>query len=82
MIAWLSARGLLVGTPRTAALPALLAATSPTAKPGVLYGPTGPGNTGGAPGEQALYRPLRSPEDAARIWTVSQQLLGQTIAED
>lgn len=82
MIAWLSARGLLVGTPRTAALPALLAATSPTATPGVLYGPTGPGNTGGAPGEQTLYRPLRSPEDAARIWTVSQQLLGQPIAED
>ena len=82
MIAWLSARGLLVGTPRAAALPALLAATSPTAKPGVLYGPTGPGNTGGAPDEQTLYRPLRSPEDAARIWTVSQQLLGQPIAED
>ena len=82
MIAWLSARGILVGTPRTAALPALLATTSPTARPDALYGPSGPGHAGGAPAEQALYRPLRSPEDAARIWTVSQELVGLQIAND
>ena len=30
----------------------------------------------GAPAEQALYRRLRSTEDAQRIWAVSEQLAG------
>jgi NAD(P)-dependent dehydrogenase (short-subunit alcohol dehydrogenase family) len=74
LIRALSTRGILLGTPDTAALPALMAATDPHAKPGVLYGPSGPGNLGGAPAEQKLYSPLRSTEDAARIWQVSEEL--------
>ncbi|MFB2583751.1 SDR family oxidoreductase [Herbiconiux liukaitaii] len=74
MIRWLSARGLLVGTPETAALPALLAATSPDARGGAFYGPRGPGHLGGGPAEQKLYSRLRSPEDAARIWAISEEL--------
>ncbi|MFJ9389071.1 SDR family oxidoreductase [Nocardioides sp. NPDC101246] len=74
MIRWLSARGILLGTPETAALPALLAATSPEAAGGRMYGPSAPGHLGGPPAEQALYRPLRSPEDAARLWEVSERL--------
>ncbi|NYF09107.1 NAD(P)-dependent dehydrogenase (short-subunit alcohol dehydrogenase family) [Leifsonia sp. AK011] len=78
-IRWLSARGILLGTVESAGLPALMAATDPAAKPGVLYGPSGPGNLGGAPAEHALYKPLRSTEEAARVWEVSQQLAGVAI---
>lgn len=80
MIRALSARGILVGTPESAGLPALLAATSPTAKPGHLYGPRGFGHVGGAPAEQPLYRPLRSAEDARRAWSLSERLTGVTVA--
>lgn len=70
----LSARGLLVGTPRTAGLPALVAATA--ADPGELYGPSGPGRLGGEPRAQRLYRPLRDHDAAQRVWDVSEQLTG------
>ncbi|WP_222193050.1 SDR family oxidoreductase [Modestobacter italicus] len=63
----------LAGTPETAALPALLAATSPDAG-GRFYGPSRFQHMSGAPAEQALYRRLRSTEDAQRIWGVSEQL--------
>jgi NAD(P)-dependent dehydrogenase (short-subunit alcohol dehydrogenase family) len=74
LIRALSGRGILLGTVETALLPALHAATSPDAHGGRLYGPDGILNLGGAPAEQALYRPLRSTEDAARIWRVSGEL--------
>jgi NAD(P)-dependent dehydrogenase (short-subunit alcohol dehydrogenase family) len=72
----LSARGILVGTVRTAQLPALHAATSPGARHGALYGPSGPGHLGGGPAEQKLFRPLRDAEEAARVWDVSEDLTG------
>lgn len=75
MIRWASARRLLVGTPETAALPALLAATTPDAGRR-QFGPSGPGRVGGAPAEQSLYRPLRSEADAARAWDLSARLAG------
>ncbi len=73
LIRWLSAHGILLGTPETAALPALLAATSPDATGGQLYGPSGPGHLGGAPAAQSLYLPIAR-EDAARLWEVSESL--------
>lgn len=76
LIGAMSRRGILVGTVRSAGLPALLAAASPDARGGDLYGPTGPGRVGGAPGGQSLYRPLRSEAEAARVWEVSQELAG------
>lgn len=79
LIQWMSDRGILVGTVASAGLPALLAATTPDAG-GKLYGPSGPGHTGGAPAEQPLYPPLRSAEDAARVWELSQRLTGVTFA--
>ncbi|WP_261166697.1 SDR family oxidoreductase [Microbacterium sp. Marseille-Q6965] len=82
MIRWASARGLLAGTPETAALPALHAATSPDARPGRLYGPSGPGHLGGAPAEQAPYRPLRRAGDAARLWRLSEELTGVAYPGD
>lgn len=74
LIRWLSARGILAGTPETAALPALYAATSPDAKAGRLYGPKGPGHMGGAPAEQTLYSRLRSEHEARRVWQMSEEL--------
>lgn len=80
VIRWLSARGLLAGTVETAKLPALMAATSPDAKGGGFYGPQWPGRVGGPPGEQRLWRPLRSTEDAARLWAASEQLTGVSFS--
>lgn len=77
MIRWLSARGLIVGTPETATLPALLAATS--TDPGMFYGPQWPGKVGGPPGPQKLWKPLRDSQSAARVWAVSQELTGVTF---
>lgn len=76
VIRWTSARGLVVGTPETAALPALYAATSPDAVAGRLYGPRGIGHLGGAPAEQKMYSRLRSEEDARRMWDASEKLTG------
>ncbi|CAL9337202.1 hypothetical protein SUDANB132_00190 [Streptomyces sp. enrichment culture] len=39
-----------------------------------FYGPSGPGQLGGAPAEQKLHPRLRSVEDAQRIWRLSQDL--------
>lgn len=81
IIRWLSARRILVGTPDSAALPALLAATAPDAG-GRLFGPTGPGHLGGAPAEQKPYSRLVGEDDARRIWQVSEQLTGATFPSD
>ncbi|MDA2806081.1 SDR family oxidoreductase [Nocardiopsis suaedae] len=78
----LSARGILIGTVESAKLPALHAATSPTARGGGLYGPSGPGHLGGPPGEQKLYSRLRSPQDARRIWHISEELTGAAFPSD
>jgi NAD(P)-dependent dehydrogenase (short-subunit alcohol dehydrogenase family) len=75
LIRALSRRGLVVGTIATAQLPALHAATSPDAEGGRLYGPRGLGHLGGAPAEQQLYRPLRSLDDARRVWELTEELL-------
>ncbi|MCV7430764.1 SDR family oxidoreductase [Mycolicibacterium bacteremicum] len=77
IIRWLSARGLLVGTVETAPLSALLAATA--ADPGVFYGPQWPGNAGGPPGAQKLWKPLRDSPGAARLWEVSEKLTGMSF---
>lgn len=75
VIRWLSARGILVGTPETAAMPALFAAASPSAVGGRLYGPKGPGHLGGPPAEQRLYSRLRDEEHARRVWEFSERLV-------
>jgi len=70
----LSQRGILLGTPESAGLPALVAATDRDVRGGAFYGPGGPGQLGGAPKEQGLYPPLRSAEEAQRVWDVSERL--------
>ncbi|MFF7213647.1 SDR family oxidoreductase [Streptomyces sp. NPDC008238] len=75
LIRALSARGILVGTVRTARLPALYAATHPDAERGAFYGPRGLAHMGGAPGRQRLYGRLCGADDARRIWDVSEELV-------
>ena len=75
LIQAMAARGILVGSVRSAGLPALHAATSPDAGGGRFYGPGGPGHLGGAPAEQELYSRLRTAGDARRIWEVSEELV-------
>ena len=80
VIRMLSARGIILGTVETAKLPALMAATDPDAKPGVLYGPSGFGNLGGPPAEQKMYSPLRRAQDAQRVWKISEELTSTSFA--
>ncbi|WP_144711757.1 SDR family oxidoreductase [Curtobacterium pusillum] len=75
-IRWLSARGLLVGTPASAAEPALLAATGADLD-GAFVGPTGLGQLGGPAGRRKPWAPLLRDEDAARLWDVSEALVGR-----
>lgn len=73
----LSALGILVGTPETAALPAVVAATTP--EPAAFYGPQGAGGTGGPPGPTPLWKPLADLDDAVRMWGLSERLAGVTF---
>ncbi|MCM8554634.1 SDR family oxidoreductase [Streptomyces sp. STCH 565 A] len=76
----LSARGILLGTVRTAQLPALYAATSPEAEGGALYGPGGPGHLGGPPAHQKLYTRLHGTDEARSVWERSEELTGARVA--
>lgn len=76
LIRAMSRLGVLVGTAETAALPAVHAATSPDAASGRFYGPSGFQHLRGGPAEQDLYATLRSPQDGARITSMSAQLAG------
>lgn len=75
----LSRRGILVGTPASAALAAVLAATSASAEGGHLYGPRGFRHLGGAPSEQKLYSRLAGADEARRAWELTERLLGMPI---
>ncbi|MGU3647080.1 SDR family oxidoreductase [Microbacterium sp. C23T] len=76
----MSRRGILFGTPASAALSAVYAATSPDARGGHLYGPKGFRHLSGLPAEQPMYSRLRSETDARRVWELSEQLTGVQVA--
>lgn len=57
-------------------LPALFAAVHPDAEGGRFYGPRGFQHLTGAPAEQEIYRPARDASDAARLWELSERLVG------
>ena len=78
MIRVLSRVGVLAGTVASAQLPALMAVTALDAG-GLMFGPRGPGHLSGAPAQQELYSRLRSVEEAARVWDLSQELAGVTF---
>jgi NAD(P)-dependent dehydrogenase (short-subunit alcohol dehydrogenase family) len=69
----------VTGTVASAALPALLAATGPTAEGGQFYGPKGLGEVGGAPAQRELWPPLRNMADAQKLWETSERLVGVSI---
>jgi NAD(P)-dependent dehydrogenase (short-subunit alcohol dehydrogenase family) len=81
VIRLLSRLGLVVGTPSSGALPAVMAATDPAAEGGRLYGPSGFRNLGGPPAEQPVYSRLQDPEDGRRIVALSEQLTGVALPE-
>lgn len=75
----MSRRGIVVGTPASAALSAVYAATSPDARGGRLYGPRGFRHLGGLPSEQPMYGRLTGDADAARAWDLSERLTGVRV---
>lgn len=72
LIGFLSQIG-LAGTPESAALPALMAATDPEYGGDQFFGPKR--TAGGPPAVQEFWAPLRDMDDAHRIWEVSEQLV-------
>jgi NAD(P)-dependent dehydrogenase (short-subunit alcohol dehydrogenase family) len=65
----------IAGTVASAALPAVMAATDPTARGDQLYGPKR--TIGGPPALlEALWSPLQSMDDARRLWEESERLIG------
>lgn len=76
LIGALSARGILVGNLRSAAAPALLAATDPEAEGGKFYGPGGVGQLSGPPAVHAPFKPIADPADGERIRQISEDLSG------
>jgi NAD(P)-dependent dehydrogenase (short-subunit alcohol dehydrogenase family) len=72
LIGALSARGILLGTAESAALPAIQAVT--IGQDATFYGPSGPGHLGGPPAAQKLYSRLHGEQDAERVWAISEKL--------
>ncbi|WP_411698915.1 SDR family oxidoreductase [Conyzicola sp.] len=64
----------IVGTPETAALPALLAATVPASQEGGFFGPKR--QVGGPPAAQTLWPTMGGAEEARRLWDASERLVG------
>jgi NAD(P)-dependent dehydrogenase (short-subunit alcohol dehydrogenase family) len=61
------------------ARPILFAATSPQAKPGAYYGPGGIGELRGAPAPALIMPQARDAATAARLWDVSEKLVGTSF---
>jgi NAD(P)-dependent dehydrogenase (short-subunit alcohol dehydrogenase family) len=80
VIGALSAREILVGNLRSAAAPALLAATDPEAEGGRFYGPGGAGQLSGPPAVHRPFKPLADPADGERIRRLSEGLSGVPAA--
>ncbi|MET0290508.1 MAG: SDR family oxidoreductase [Pseudoxanthomonas sp.] len=58
------------------AVPTLYAMTSPQARGGTYYGPTGPNEVAGPLGLATVPDAARDPAAATRLWTLSEQLTG------
>lgn len=80
MVKVFSQLGLLNRTAEQGMLPALYASTNPLAEGGKFYGPSGFLHLSGTPAEQKVYRPARDADEAARLWDVSEELVGIQFA--
>ncbi|MFI8260713.1 MULTISPECIES: oxidoreductase [unclassified Streptomyces] len=58
------------------AWPVVRAATDPEARGGQYFGPIGPGSLKGLPSLRTMAGSAHDPQDAARLWTVSEELTG------
>lgn len=63
------------------ALPTLYAATDPSARGGGYYGPSGPGEVRGSPGEAKVPEVAMDAEAASRLWTETEVLAGLSFDE-
>jgi NAD(P)-dependent dehydrogenase (short-subunit alcohol dehydrogenase family) len=66
--------GLVAQSARDGALPSLFAAMAPQAKGGAYYGPTGWGETRGAPGPARIFPQAADPLAGSHLWAVSEKL--------
>jgi NAD(P)-dependent dehydrogenase (short-subunit alcohol dehydrogenase family) len=71
--------GLVAQSADDGALPLLYAATAPQAQGGAYYGPTGWGETRGAPGPSRISSQAADPVGANRLWEMSEKLTGLTF---
>jgi NAD(P)-dependent dehydrogenase (short-subunit alcohol dehydrogenase family) len=62
------------------ALPVLMAATLPAARPGGYYGPRGLGEVRGPPGSARVDPAAKDPDMARRLWAESERLTGVAFA--
>lgn len=76
LIRTMARMGILAQTVDQGLLPALYAATHPEAEGGKFYGPSGFQHISGAPAEQEVYQPASDMADAARLWELSEKLVG------
>ena len=67
---------IIAQTPAAGARSIVFAASSPDAKDGAYYGPTGPGSTRGNPGPALIAPSALDAKTAARLWSTSEQLSG------
>lgn len=68
--------GVFFQSPAAGALPTLYAATSPRMTPGGYYGPDGFMEMRGAPTDASVPSQAKNLADAARLWTISEELTG------
>ncbi len=66
----------LAQTATEGAVPLVLAAAGTEAKPGAYYGPTGPIDARGPVSDSAVIDAALNEDDAARLWTESEKLVG------
>ena len=79
MVRFLARIGLLNKSVDQGMLPALYAATHGDALGGKFYGPKGLLHLSGPPVEQKVYTPARRADDAARLWRLSEELVGVQV---
>jgi NAD(P)-dependent dehydrogenase (short-subunit alcohol dehydrogenase family) len=72
--------GLVAQSAQDGALPILFAAMAPHAAGGAYYGPTGWGETRGAPGLARIFPQAADPLAGSRLWALSEALTGVTAA--
>ena len=78
VLQWLSR--FLAMPPLQGALPTLYAATAPDVQPGGYYGPDGFAQVRGYPGQVRSSKESRDASVAARLWTVSEELVSLQLA--